>query len=121
MEPEGLGHLGEGERMKELQELDEELEICGCCDTEGVWKLIRDYLLSCTGDSIDFNRQHTLLCGDSDWSPLVYVFLCQMQRVGLTEHGTGIRCSWLTEKGRRVLAALTDENIAAYEKEKFDP
>jgi hypothetical protein len=114
---------------KEMTELDEALGICGCCDTKGVWLLIRDYLEACrseygTEDHKDvepqWERQRTLLCGESEWTPLAYVFLSVMQRLDLTEHGTAIRCSWLTEKGEAILAILTDENIDAFEKDKYD-
>ncbi len=93
---------------------------CGCSDTAGVLRFIRNVLRACDGaDSWGSLRSLLGVVGD-DWPASAYIVLAALDRNDWIEHGTDVRCSWRTKKGEEVLALLTDESIAAWEKEAFD-
>lgn len=68
---------------------------CGCGDPESAWRWIHDYLDACTLDVWDRVETGT-----------EYIAAYLLHRLGYTEHGTSVRCSWLTEKGIILFAFL---------------
>ena len=46
-------------------------------------------------------------------TPMLLFFANWLDGLGYIEHGSGIGCSWLTKKGREVLAVLQDEALLA--------
>lgn len=75
--------------------------MCGCGDPEAVWAWVLAYLRGMDG-RVDA------------WKPETgpdYLAAYLLDDLGLTEHGTTIRASWLTPLGRQTLAFL-EENGA---------
>lgn len=71
------------------------LGFCGCGDPKAIMIYIRDFLL---------------LQRDGEWCEydnLPFLFLCYWADAnGFLEHGTTVRCGWLTEKGEELLKDL---------------
>jgi hypothetical protein len=77
------------------------LPSCGCGTPESIAVYVRDML-----------RKHVKQIGTDDYScwditkyedlPVMF-FLSWADREGYTEHGTTIRCSWMTQKGDELL------------------
>lgn len=87
----------------------DDLRACGCGRFDDRLKLLRQLLQDCP-----------LYEGVPKWdSALAEWFLCLATAADLIEHGGSIGGSWITEKGKRLLAVLEDE--AAVEKLGGDP
>lgn len=88
--------------MKE--KLIHELNLCGCIEEEEVFITIRGYL-SWAAEPIDarvmFVERFTSLGS-------AYLILNMLENLGYIEHGSAIRCPWLTEKGKVLLTALRE-------------
>jgi len=106
------------EEPKSLKQwLLDELGWCGCWE-DAPLITFRDYLrlrnLDCRSPdyeakcdaSFKENQARWLLAEDRHVAGLAYLVEGICERLGLTEHGTSCRCSWLTDKGREVLAML---------------
>lgn len=110
--------------MIDRLEASELLPTCGCGDPEAVTELVHwtlamfafdveppgfasgpevqaawEAYLAARGDF------HVRALGGYE-SPLFWSFLWSLEHLGLTEHGTNVRSSWLTPKGRDLLAFL---------------
>ena len=71
------------------------LGFCGCGDPNTVMLYVRDYLISLSKNEY------------GDYSDIPYMFLAYWaDHNGFTEHGTTVRCSWLTERGQELLADI---------------
>ena len=92
------------------EEAEDELGICGCGDPEATRLHAIETLESMNSVGADGKLR------DLDWSKFQYedrnqmLVLALLDSKGLIEHGTTIRCSWLTEKGREVLAGLREDD-----------
>lgn len=75
----------------------DDLRACGCGQDVARLQLVRDTL----GTSDQF-------ISPADDTPLAEWFLHLLDGAGLIEHGSSIRVSWLTAKGKRFLAVLND-------------
>lgn len=77
------------------------LSFCGCGSPNSVCDLLLDFLECFTGDYdlIDRNLVNKLLSENSNhiWHDFMLYFL---DSKGITEHGTSIYGSWLTEEGK---------------------
>ena len=75
---------------------------CGCGNPEAAWQTVRDYLhnFSLRGD--DWSKRQ--LPSDPTGEQWIVVYLLDHWK--LTEHGTGIFGSWLTDDGEIVLEFL---------------
>jgi hypothetical protein len=75
---------------------------CGCGYTEGRLEVLRQVLRDCP------------LYEDERWrkydSPLAEWLLCVMTNADLLEHGGSVGGSWITDKGKRLLAVLDSED-----------
>ena len=67
---------------------------CGCGDPDSSWDWIAGYLLKIINQQWD------------ELSPTEQIVAYLLDHLGLTEHGTTIRCCWLTDKGMIVLGFL---------------
>jgi hypothetical protein len=76
---------------------------CGCGDTSAAWDWVKEYLL----------RLHQRDDGAGwTWKPETgaeYIAAYLLDHLELTEHGSTIRCPWLTDSGREMLAFLEAE------------
>ena len=101
---------------------------CGCADTSTLKPILRAALeimdtayviaLSDRGGtdwrySYLFDKLfHIFGATDAEpFTPYFYVFMGALQNQNWIEHGSGIRYSWLTEKGREVLQMMRDEAV----------
>jgi len=119
-------HVWGSERIEEAsreataklkQWLLDELGWCGCWENAPLI-VFRDYLrlrnLDCRSPdykakcdaSFMETQARWLLAKDRHVAGLAYLIEGICQRLYLTEHGVSCRCSWLTDKGREVLAML---------------
>lgn len=74
---------------------------CGCGSPDVAWQWVLDYLAR-HGDE-DAAKRWTAAETGPEW---IAVYL--MDHLDLTEHGTGIRGAWLTERGEEALAFLRE-------------
>lgn len=75
---------------------------CGCWDYEAVCVELVTFL-------VWKNTPYTDRVSFSDLYPtegVFYLIAGSLDRLELTDHGTSIRCGWLTDDGKRFLAAL---------------
>ena len=74
----------------------EVLGLCGCGIPDETMKYIYENLKRFDNTGKEFEW--------GDYDDLPYVFFCYWANdKGFAEHGGGVRCSWLTEKGKEVL------------------
>ena len=80
------------------------LPSCGCGDPESIGRYVRDMLLKYVKQTGSENSS----CWDiTNYEDLpVMFFLSWADREGYTEHGTSIRCSWMSKKGDELLRDL---------------
>lgn len=93
------------------------LPSCDCGDPASIGRYVRDMLRKHVADSGDHttSRWETV-----DYADLpVMFFLSWANREKYIEHGTTIRCSWLTEKGEELLRDL-DIVLAEIEKDEHE-
>lgn len=101
---------------------------CGCGEPEKVVEFVRDMLralkmsTSTPGNDLDSNFDK----GIALMSQLVmlethpgigWMLMSLIEHAGLSEHGTNVRCSWLTDQGLKMLEALeqfTPEQVIDY-------
>ena len=115
--------MNEETREKRLEEIWERFEMCGCGDTEETLMFVRDCLAlikartDCVADlSMTEVRQGV---NDAEWQTakqyLRNLFTCDgsfflmmhfLDSEGLTEHGTIVSGSWLTDEGEKLLKEL---------------
>lgn len=82
------------------------LPSCGCGDPESIGKYVKDMLLS----HVHQTNSDDYSCWDRtkyDDLPVMF-FLSWASREGYTEHGTSIRCSWMTDLGNQLLKDLAE-------------
>jgi len=82
------------------------LPSCGCGDPSDIGKYVRDMFL-----------KHVKQTGGEDYScwdntkyedlPVMF-FLSWADRAGYIEHGSTVRCSWMTDKGNELLDDLNE-------------
>ena len=77
-----------------------EIPICGCGTPEVCYEWLIEYLTDL--------EEHNWDKYDYDSPEWKYVQIINrfLEQLDLVEHGTTCRCSWLTEKGRKVLETL---------------
>jgi hypothetical protein len=109
-------------RLEYLEWWDEEWPQCGCCSRD-VWQLLL-HVLEC------LERPAEAEC--AGWKQLWAnvlpqgavgeQYLAVLDKHDLIEHGSGIRCPWLTQKGELLLAAMREygdpegqDRVAAFE------
>jgi hypothetical protein len=94
----------------------DELHLCGCGSPEAAACLVRDILRLCP---LYDNRKgiEELLPNDG----VQYLILGWLTDTDLLEHGGGIGGSWLTDKGKTVLASLEEISKADAELETIFP
>ena len=80
------------------------LGVCGCSDTDTVALVVGDFLRRVAVEkeyAYAYFGRHGIDAENNDvHRALVDVFLGVLARSGIVEHGTSIRCPWLTRKGR---------------------
>jgi len=73
----------------------EVLGFCGCGNPSDVMAYVGDYLQSVENDKF------------GSYEDMPYMFLAYWaDHNGYTEHGTTVRCCWLTDKGKELLADI---------------
>jgi hypothetical protein len=88
-----------------------ELGFCGCvCDDRGSLWLFKLLALFYEDDhsQVPWDKMQVTVrkyCGWTDDAvpPLFYMAMTILDNLELVEHGTAIRCSWITPKGRRMV------------------
>lgn len=83
------------------------LDVCGCSERAPLFRLIRAVLTAC--DRQEWAEIRTAILPDSAH---YYAVLNWLDRLDLLEHGSGIRCSWPTTRGKDVLAKLNEWHAA---------
>ena len=83
------------ERERAFDALREQFDFCGCGDNEDLFGYIAKML--------DRLERHEW--GEYKDAPYMF-FVYWADTQGLTEHGTTIRCSWLTPKGKELLSNI---------------
>jgi hypothetical protein len=78
------------------------LPSCGCGDPESIGRYVRDMLRSHVSTADDHSPWDANSYEDM---PLMF-FLSWADREGYIEHGTTIRCSWLTDRGQELMRDL---------------
>jgi len=76
--------------------------VCGCAEFEPIDKGLRK-LLEWHADDIQERPSYVTLYENTG---TFYLLASQLSELGLTEHGTSIRCAWPTPDGERLLEAL---------------
>jgi hypothetical protein len=110
--------------LEHLYQLTHDLRFCGCGDPESVYDLVRDLLGLFERKSEELGKIEP---GASTWSGaydevqaisqqiadrigggdgVYYAVLYLIDGAGLLEHGTSIRTSWLTAKGKHYLSLM---------------
>lgn len=74
---------------------------CGCSDLEAMVAVVKELL-----EWIDQNCEIPPYDKLFNHEGVFYILVGILDRLGLCEHGTSIRASWLTEKGKSLLVAL---------------
>jgi hypothetical protein len=82
------------------------LPSCVCGDPMSIGKYVKDMLLKHVKQT---GKEDTLCWDVTQYEDLpVMFFLSWADREGYIEHGTTIRCSWMTEKGDELLRDLIE-------------
>lgn len=82
------------------------LPSCGCSDPASIGKYVKDMFLKHVKQTLD-DMKDTFYWNNNSYDdlPLMF-FLSWADREGYIEHGTTIRCSWMTKKGDELLKDL---------------
>ncbi len=94
--------------------------VCGCSDAWSVITVLGGLLTWFNTDQMKRENYDTLFGGNTG---LFYLLSGVLDDMDLTEHGTSYRAGWLSEDGKRLLAALTslaEEQYDAAEGEAYD-
>lgn len=91
-----------------------ELQWCGCGDSETALRFLGEVLAAVEArypEGVDnpdpeIYRKPLELVGMEEKPGMAYGYLYTLDSHGLIEHGSSIRSSWITEKGRSVLRAI---------------
>lgn len=87
LDDEGVSHRSKKEYLQISV-----LGFCGCGDGDAVMVYVKEFL-----EKLD--RQDW-----GEYEDMPYMFLCYWaDDKGFTEHGTTVRCSWLTDLGKELL------------------
>lgn len=78
------------------------LNFCGCGDPDGAMVFVGD-ILKLMEDHNWYSAELNKLLPDERSR---YFVLYMLDHLGLTEHGTSINCSWLTDRGKEVLTDI---------------
>jgi hypothetical protein len=71
------------------------LGFCGCGNPDEVMIYVKNYLQDCNDSKF------------GSYEDIPYMFLAYWaDHNGYTEHGTTVRCSWLTDKGKELLSDI---------------
>jgi len=81
---------------------------CMCGNPDAVFDYVRD-ILRCVRDK-DYDKQEVLAGSEG----AMYFTLYHLDELGLIEHGTSVRYSWLTDEGKELLEDL--ETVSNYVK-----
>jgi len=97
-----------------------EFGACGCSDLEAMISVVKDLLEWMSENIMERQGYEKLFNGNEG---VFYLLAGRLDSLGFSEHGTSIRCAWLTEKGKEFLSALktiTTEQIEDCEGEAYD-
>lgn len=97
-----------------------EFGACECSDLEAMINVVKDLLEWMSEDIVERQDYEKLFNGNEG---VFYLLAGRLDSLGFSEHGTSIRCAWLTEKGKEFLNALktvTAEQIENCEGEAYD-
>ena len=97
-----------------------EFGACGCSDLEAMINVVKCLLEWMSENIMERQGYEKLFNGNEG---VFYLLAGRLDSLGLSEHGTSIRCAWLTEKGKEFLSALqtiTAEQIENCEGEAYD-
>lgn len=111
----------------------QELGFCGCGDPEVVLNAIYKVLEHIESFWIEVDAKkpgwgekvksqedlETFLLMESR-PELYYFFMYQLDRCGLTEHGSSVHTCWLTEKGKSFLAVLKEHGVQTVLRPEFE-
>ncbi len=90
IDEKGCSHRSKKEYLQSIV-----LGFCGCGSPDDVMLYVRDYLVKQQGNEW------------GNYEDIPYMFLAYWaSHNGFTEHGTTVRCSWLTDKGEELLADI---------------
>jgi len=95
--------------LQHLYLVHTQLHLCGCGDPDEAWETVRLILNLCPlGEGGWRDVEDRLTPGGA------HIVLSCLTHAGLIEHGSSIRGSWITGKGRWVLARLAqlDSGVA---------
>ena len=95
----------------EWMERIDALPLCGCGDNAITFRAIHNALIYC-----DKKEWDTYVDGDICKNAYIQFMFYWLDNAEFIEHGTTIRCSWLTDKGSQLLIDLN--LLAEYEYEK---
>ena len=76
------------------------LHVCGCGTPDECYKWFIEYLTDLKNENWDKYKYE-----DSNWK-LIQIINGFLEDEDFVEHGTTCRCSWLTDKGERLLNTL---------------
>jgi hypothetical protein len=108
---------------------DKGLGWCGCGEPWAAIRFLGDVLEALDDDRSDCATQEESdnryllpfrMCGGNVCPGLAYGYLYTLDGVGLTDHGSNIRGSWLTDKGREVLEAINNCTEEEWDKNAWD-
>lgn len=97
--------LERDETLTAEEQLEDWLRLCGCSESAEVFRVVRRVLRQCEEQQWAELREEQRLATEPAH---YYVLMNWLDGLDLIEHGTAIRCSWPTEKGRQVLALLDE-------------
>jgi len=113
--PEGNYHIDQYDFDDEIHAMDHlyNLGFCGCGVPDDALEFIGDVLRLMSSESFEVGKMLKLFKSEdnSNGNGMYYFILYQLDQKGLTEHGTSINLSWLTDKGKSLLSDI-DEWIA---------
>lgn len=97
-----------------------EFGACGCSDLEAMINVVKDLLEWMSENIMERQGYEKLFNGNVG---VFYLLAGRLDSLGFSEHGTSIRCAWITEKGKEFLNALktiSAEQIENSEGEAYD-
>lgn len=80
---------------------------CTCVDGDTVWPVIMEALQTLK-DGKDIRTVTQPECATECHTTYTYLLLSLMHRGKIIEHGSSIRCSWLTPRGEEFLRILQE-------------
>lgn len=94
-----------------------EFGACGCSDLPAMIGVVKSLLEWLSSNIVERPSYDTLFGGNTG---VFYILVGRLDSLGFSEHGSSIRCAWLTDTGEDFLKALRGVSVDAIENCQYE-